>query len=71
MVKPPKLVLLDPAEPLKGALERIHRLGVDGLPVVDEGRLVGVVTRRGVGKFVAERKEQAKDGDGMGEGRPR
>jgi Zn-dependent protease/CBS domain-containing protein len=71
MVKPPKLVLLDPAEPLKGALERIHRLGVDGLPVVDDGRLVGVVTRRGVGKFVAERKEQAKDGDGMGEGRPR
>jgi Zn-dependent protease/CBS domain-containing protein len=60
MVTPPKLVLLDPDEPLKGALERLHRLSLDGLPVVEGGRLIGILTRRGVGKFIAERQEQAK-----------
>ena len=60
MVKPPKLVPLDPGEPLKGALERLHRLQLDGLPVVDGGRLIGLLTRRGAGRFIAERQEQAK-----------
>ena len=52
MVEPPKLTFLAPDEPLKQALERVHRAGVDGLPVVDDGRLVGVLTRLSVGTYV-------------------
>lgn len=56
MVEPPKLSLLSPNEPLKQALERIHRAGVDGLPVVDGERLVGVLTRLSVGTYVKARQ---------------
>jgi len=59
MVKPPKLSMLAPGEPMKGALERIHRAGVDGLPVVDDGRLVGVLTRLGVGLFIRARRGES------------
>lgn len=52
MVKPPKLVILSPADPLKQGLERIYKANVDGLPVLDDGRLVGVLTKRGVGAFI-------------------
>jgi Zn-dependent protease/CBS domain-containing protein len=66
MLKPPKLVLLEPDEPLRSAMQRLHRLSVDGLPVVEGGRLVGVLTRRGVGRFLAERKDVPKGGSGAG-----
>ena len=62
MVKAPKLSLLAPADSMKSALERIHRAGVDGLPVVEEGRLVGVLTRLGVGTFIRERRAAAGAG---------
>jgi CBS domain-containing protein len=52
MVRPPRLAFLSPEEPLKGALERIQRAGLDGLPVLEDGRLAGVLTRRGIGSFV-------------------
>ena len=52
MVKPPKLALLAPGEPMKGALERIHRAGVDGL-------MVGVLTRLGVGLFIRARRGES------------
>ena len=55
MAKPPRLMFLSPADPLKGALERIQRAGLDGLPVLDDGQLVGVLTRRGIGTFVQGR----------------
>ena len=55
MAKPPRLTFLSPADPLKGALERIQRAGLDGLPVLDDGQLVGVLTRRGIGTFVQGR----------------
>ena len=52
MVTPPKLTFLSRETPLKDALERIQRAGVDGLPVLDDGALVGVLTRRSAGAFV-------------------
>jgi Zn-dependent protease/CBS domain-containing protein len=59
MVEPPKLTFLAPDEPLKQGLERIHRAGVDGLPVLDDGKLVGMLTRLGVGTYVKERQDAA------------
>jgi Zn-dependent protease/CBS domain-containing protein len=60
MVKPPKLVFLSPDESLKTGLERLHRNGVDGLPVVEDGRMVGILTRRGIGAFIAEQRDETK-----------
>ncbi|MBI2780318.1 MAG: CBS domain-containing protein [Chloroflexi bacterium] len=61
MAKPPKLTFLAPTEPLRQALERIYKAGIDGLPVMEEGHLLGVLTKRGIGRFVHERSEQAKE----------
>ena len=52
MVKPPKLTFLSREDPLKDALEQIQRQGLDGLPVMEEGQLVGVLTRRAAAMFV-------------------
>ncbi|HXG25790.1 MAG TPA: site-2 protease family protein [Candidatus Binatia bacterium] len=52
MVRPPALQLLSPSGSLKEALERLYRLGLDGLPVVADGELVGVLTRSSVGGFL-------------------
>lgn len=60
MAKPPKLSFLGPAEPLRQGLERIYRAGLDGLPVLDDGRLLGVLTKRGIGRFLHERSEERK-----------
>lgn len=60
MAKPPKLSFLDPAEPLRVALERIFRTGLDGLPVLEDGRLLGVLTKRGIGRFLHDRSEERK-----------
>jgi CBS domain-containing protein len=59
MVATPKLPFLSPHDPLKQALERVHRAGVDGLPVIEDGRLVGVLTRLSVGTFVKAQQEAA------------
>jgi Zn-dependent protease/predicted transcriptional regulator len=52
MVKPPKLAFLAREDPLKEALEQLQRNGLDGLPVMEDGRLVGVLTRRSTALFV-------------------
>jgi CBS domain-containing protein len=57
MVRPPRLSFLAAGDSLKGALERLHRGGLDGLPVLEDGRLIGVLTRRGVGLFVRARQQ--------------
>lgn len=64
MVRPPKLELLAPTDSLKSGLERIHRAGVDGLPVVSAGRLIGVLTRHGVGTFLRAGQEAGDSGSG-------
>lgn len=55
MARPPRLPMLDPGEGLVGAVERLQRAGLDGLPVVEKGRLVGVLTRRSIGLAVQAR----------------
>ena len=58
MAKPPRLSFLGPEDALKTSLERIQKAGLDGLPVVEEGRLVGVLTRRGIATFVQGRQSK-------------
>jgi Zn-dependent protease/predicted transcriptional regulator len=55
MAKPPRLILLSALDSLDAAVDRLYRTGLDGLPVVEDGALVGVLTRRSVGKLVHER----------------
>jgi Zn-dependent protease/CBS domain-containing protein len=55
MVRPPRLTFLSPGDALRGALERMQRAGLDGLPVTEDGRLVGVLTRRAIARFVQPR----------------
>ena len=52
MVRPPALELLAPTGSLKEGLERLYRAGLDGLPVVADGALVGVLTRSSIGGFL-------------------
>ena len=59
MVKPPKLSLLAPSGLMKDGLEQIHKAGVDGLPVVEDGKLVGMLTRLGVGTFIRARQAES------------
>lgn len=63
MVKPPKMTVLALEDALKDALEQFQRKGVDGLPVMDGGKLVGVLTRRSASLFVREKKGPAGAGD--------
>jgi len=56
MASGPGLPVVTSDEPLIGALERLQRSGLDGLPVVDDDRLVGVMTRHSVGRLIIERK---------------
>lgn len=48
MVSPPTLPELDPEEELWSGLESLRRSGLDGLPVMRDHELLGVLTRRGV-----------------------
>jgi Zn-dependent protease/CBS domain-containing protein len=45
---------------LSSALERLQEAGVEGLPVVENGQLVGILTRYGAGRLVHERLRQAR-----------
>ena len=49
-----------PGDGLRSAVSRLQAAGVDGLPVIDEGRLVGILTRHGIGRLVHERALQAR-----------
>jgi Zn-dependent protease len=58
MVKPPKLTFLAPTDPLRVGLERIYKAGLDGLPVTEDGTLLGVLTKRGISLFVHDHPER-------------
>jgi Zn-dependent protease/CBS domain-containing protein len=55
MARPPRVPLLQARDALVGAVERLQRTGLDGIPVLDGPTLVGMLTRRSVGKLVHER----------------
>lgn len=66
MVRPPRLTFLSPDDAMKDALERIQRAVLDGLPVVENGRLVGVLTRRAIAAFVQGRSGGDPSASGRG-----
>ena len=59
MVKGEALPKVAPETSLRDALDRLHRSGLDGLPVVESGAVTGIVTRRAVAKAVAEAVAEA------------
>jgi Zn-dependent protease/CBS domain-containing protein len=72
MVKPPRLPMVAPGDGLVGAVEQLHKAGLDGLPVVEDGRLVGVLTRRSVGQAIqAQRAGAGPAGGSPGTGTPK
>ncbi len=62
MARPPRMPTVGPTDRLVAAVERLHRSGLDGLPVLDGGRLVGVLTRRSIGAAVQARKAAGRPG---------
>jgi Zn-dependent protease/predicted transcriptional regulator len=54
MVSGDALPTVEPEMSLRDALDRFHRSGLDGLPVLEAGTLTGIVTRRAVTKALAE-----------------
>ncbi|MBI3158716.1 MAG: CBS domain-containing protein [Chloroflexi bacterium] len=47
--------LLDPETPVKTAAEQMQRYGYEGYPVVERGRVVGLLTRRAVDRALSHR----------------
>lgn len=54
------LLAAAPGDGLRSAAARLQAAGVDGLPVIDDGQLVGILTRHGIGRFVHARSLQAR-----------
>jgi Zn-dependent protease/predicted transcriptional regulator len=57
MVAPPTLPLVGPEDTLWSALDRLRRTGLDGLPVVEGVRLLGVVTRKAIVTTIQSRAQ--------------
>jgi Zn-dependent protease/predicted transcriptional regulator len=55
MVRPPRLPMVSVGDSLVTAVERLYRAGLDGMPVLEQGSLAGMLTRRSVGRLVHER----------------
>ncbi len=49
------LQVLSPETPVHAALERMQRYGFEGYPVVENGKVVGLLTRRAVDRAVSHR----------------
>jgi tRNA nucleotidyltransferase (CCA-adding enzyme) len=47
--------LLSPETPIKQAAERMQRYGYEGYPVVEEGKVVGLLTRRAVDRTLSHK----------------
>jgi CBS domain-containing protein len=59
MVSPPAAPFLSPTAELWSAVEVMNRVGSEGLAVVEDDRLVGVVMRESIGRLLARRGAQA------------
>jgi CBS domain-containing protein len=60
MAVPPRLTFLAPSASLREGLEQVAKSRLDGLPVLDDRRLVGVLTRRGIGRFIGDKRAAAR-----------
>ncbi len=54
------LPVLAPGDLLRFAIERLQASGADGVPVMEDGKLAGVLTRYGVGRALQERLAAAR-----------
>ena len=55
MIGPPSMSTLAPSDSLWSALDRLRRTGLDGLPVMEAGGFVGLVTRRLIATAIQDR----------------
>jgi Zn-dependent protease/predicted transcriptional regulator len=55
MVAPPRLPFIGARDTLWSALDHLRRTGLDGLPVVDAGGLLGIVTRQVIAETIQSR----------------
>jgi CBS domain-containing protein len=55
MIGPPSMSTLAPTDSLWSALDRLRRTGLDGLPVMEAGGFVGLVTRRLIATAIQDR----------------
>jgi Zn-dependent protease len=55
MVAPPRLPFIGARDTLWSALDHLRRTGLDGLPVVDAGALLGIVTRQVIAETIQSR----------------
>jgi len=62
MATPPEVPFLTPGGDLWEAVDRMNQLGQEGLAVVEDGRLAGMLTRDSVGDVVRRRSADAADG---------
>jgi len=60
MLPAESLPVAAPGDGLRSAAWRLGAAGVDGLPVIEEGQLVGILTRQGIGRLVNERLLRAR-----------
>jgi CBS domain-containing protein len=58
MIRPPELPILDPAETVWTALDRLRETGLDGLPVVDTSGLLGILSRRTILRTIQARARE-------------
>jgi CBS domain-containing protein len=68
MVGRERLVPMAPTTGLLEAVTALHRAGLDGLPVLDRERLVGVFTRRSLG-LALQARSGARPAEGGGDAR--
>ena len=45
---------IDPTTPVQAARDQLQKTGLDGLPVLEAGRLAGIVTRRAIAKAIRD-----------------
>jgi Zn-dependent protease len=62
LLAPPAAPFLAPEDDLWAAVELMHRIGVDGLAVVADERLMGVVMRESIGELMTRRGAQPPGG---------
>jgi Zn-dependent protease/CBS domain-containing protein len=55
MVGPPRMAVVRSDQPLVTGVERLQRSGLDGIPVIDDDQLVGLLTRRSIAVAMRER----------------
>jgi Zn-dependent protease/predicted transcriptional regulator len=60
MATPPRLTFLAPTASLREGLEQVAKARLDGLPVLEDGKLVGVLSRRSIGRFIGEKRARAE-----------